>query len=449
MSRLLKPLLTLLAVLAPAGAFAGPLSLDAALKNSSLDAKEGDTFLRVTVQAQSIKLDTRMPMNLAVVIDRSGSMAQQGPSHTEKMGDAKTSAKFLVDQLDDRDTLTVISFDDGAEVLAQAGKMTPDNKQKAKKAIDTLYARGGTDMIAGLKAGIGQVKERVGQGEQVNRVILISDGVPNVSDGLVDLSRDAQSRGISVSTLGVGVDYNEDLMSHIAMAGNGGYYFVADASKLPAIFTKELHSLMAVVAKNAALKIEFGSGVKPVKVYGYDAQVTPETTIVRLGDIVGGQMSEVLLKIHHPGLTGEHPIARVELMYQDAFQKTVAKESKEVAAKFVGDPRLVEASLDAKTGAKAEQVATGEAVNQAMDAYARGDKDEAKKIIATRRAEMNAAPVAAAPMAAPAMAKAKKSLDFADDAIMAKPAATRGYSGAEGVSAASKAAKEDAYDLAR
>ena len=448
MPKLLSSALGVLCALSAAPAFAGPLSLEASLRNHQLEAGEGDTFLRVSVKAQPIHLDQRLPMNLAVVVDRSGSMASAGPSGTEKMGDAKKAAEFLISQLDERDTLTVISFDDGAEVRAPAAHMTPANKARAQETIEPLFARGGTDMIAGLGAGIAQVKERVGQQEQVNRVILISDGVPNVSEGLVEMAREAQARGISVSTLGVGTDYNENLMTALANSGNGGYYFVADASKLPQIFTRELHSLMAVVARNAALKIEFGSGVKPTKVYGYDAQVGAEATTIRLGDLVGGQTSEVLLRLHHPALSGDHPIAHVELVYQDAFKKELAHEDTELAATFVLDRKVVEASLDAPTFAKAEQVATAEAVNQAMDDYARGDKDEAKKVLATRRAQIAASPPAPA-AAAPKMARANASLDFADQALAGSLGAAHGYRGADAVSASTKAAKEDVRELAR
>jgi Ca-activated chloride channel family protein len=452
MTKTVSSLLGALCALSSTAAFAaGPLTLDAALRNKKLDSREGDTYLRISVKAQAIHLDKRLPMNLAVVIDRSGSMAEAGPSGSEKMGDAKTAAKFLVDQLDERDTLTVISFDDGAEVLSPAAKMTAENKSATKERINPLYARGSTDMIAGLKAGLAQVKERVGMGEQVNRVILISDGQPNVADGLVDLARDAQARGISISTLGVGVDYNENLMTAIANAGNGGYYFVADASKLPQIFTKELHSLMAVVAKNAALKIEFGSGLKPIKVYGYDAQVGPEATIIRLGDVVGGSNSEVLLKVHHPALGGDRPVAHVELMYQDAFKKDIQKEERDITASFVEDKVAIESSLDSVTYARVEQEETAEAVNTAMDAYASGDKAKAKQVLNARRAQIQAAPkpVTTSTASAPMMERAKKSLDFADEAVMDAPAASMGYSGAAAPAAAAKAAKEDAYEMSR
>jgi Ca-activated chloride channel family protein len=450
MPKLLSSVLGVLCALTASAAAAAPITLEASLRNRQLDSQEGDTYLRVSVKAQAIHLDKRLPMNLAVVIDRSGSMSSEGPSGSEKMADAKKSAQFLIDQLDERDTLTVVSFDDGAEVLASAAHMTPANRERAQHAIDPLFARGGTDMIAGLGAGIAQVTERLGQQEQVNRVILISDGVPNVEQGLLEMARQAQGKGIGISTLGVGTDYNENLMTGLANAGNGGYYFVADASKLPSIFSRELHSLMAVVARNAALKIEFGSGVKPTKVYGYDAQVGAESTIIRLGDLVGGQTSEVLLRLHHPALTGEHPIAHVELKYQDAFKRELAQQDAELAANFVSDRKVVEASLDAVTYAKTEQVATAEAVNEAMDDYAAGNKDKAKKVLATRRAELNAAPPAPMPASvAPRMAKANASLDFADSALAGAPAASMGYAGADGVSAASKAAKEDVREMSR
>jgi Ca-activated chloride channel family protein len=446
MKTILTPLLALCACLAAPVASAGPVSLDASLRNGSLPETEGETYLRVTVRGQPVHLDTRQPMNLAVVIDRSGSMSESGPSGSEKMKDAISSARFLVDQLSERDTLTIISFDDGAEVLFPGVRMTKAAQASAKERLGTLFARGGTDMIAGLGAGIGAVKEHQ-KGDAVNRVILISDGIPNVAEGLVDLARGAQGKGIGVSTLGVGVDYNEDLMTSIANAGNGGYYFVADASRLPGIFQRELHSLMAVVARNAALKIEFGSGVKPVKVYGYDAQIGAESTLVRLGDVVGGQTSEVLFKLHHPALSGARPIAHVELVYLDAMKKETVRSDRQVTANFTADRHAVEASLDAATFAKEEQVATAEAVKTAMDAYASGNKDQARQVIAARRAAIAAAPAPAA--AAPMMEKATAGLQMADDAVEGKGEMSQGYGGAAGMNAAAKKAKESVRSLSR
>ena len=445
--KFLATLLTLMAFPLAPGAHAAPLALDAALRNANLSSSAGETYLRVTVKAPRVHLESRMPMNLAVVIDRSGSMSSAGPSGTQKMRDAIAAARFLVDQLDARDTLTLVSFDDGAEVLSPGERMTPANKATAKKRVGTLFARGGTDMVAGLREGIAMAAEHR-HGDSVNRVILISDGVPNTSRGLVEMARGAQGQGIGVSTLGVGVDYNENLMTAIANAGNGGYYFVADAKTLPGIFTRELHSLMAVVAKHAVLKIGFGSGVVPVKVYGYDAQVGSEVTRINVGDLVGGQVAEVLLQISHPALSGAHPVAHVELAYEDVQRRVSAHLGRDVSAVFTADRRAVEKSVDAMTFAKAEQVKTAIAVNQAMDAYARGDKKTAHAVLAHRRAALDDMP--APPAAAPALGKAKDSLRFAEQAASGAPSASRGYGGgAAGLAAAAKSAKAQARSLER
>lgn len=442
MRSLLTSLFTLCACLAAPLAQAAPVTLDAALRNGTLPDTAGETFMRVTVRGHPVRLEQRVPMNLAVVIDRSGSMSDRGPGGTEKMKDAISSARFLIDQLSEQDTLTVVSFDDGAEVLAPGAHMTAQAKASAKERVGTLFARGGTDMIAGLTTGIRAVTEHQ-KSDDVNRVILISDGVPNVAEGLVELARGAQGRGIGVSTLGVGVDYNEDLMAAIANAGNGGYYFVADAKTLPSIFERELHSLMAVVARNAALKIELGSGVTPVKVYGYDAQIGPEATVIRLGDLVGGQTAEVLIKLHHPALSGAHAVAHVELMYLDAAKRQPQRSDREVSARFTGDARAVQASLDPATFAKEEQLATAEAVRTAMDAYASGNAVQAKQVLASRRAALAAEPVPAA--AAPMMQKAAAGLDLADDALAGKAGLGAGYAGPEAAKAASKKVKESVW----
>lgn len=383
-------LIPLLALAAPAADRGPSLKFEAGLRNTQLPAGvAGDTFLRIAVTGERAVVDRRLPLDIALVIDRSGSMGAAGPKGSEKMSDAREAAKFLLSQLSEADIVSVVSFDNGAEVLVAATPATPEAIARARARIDGLYARGGTDMAAGLKTGTDQAVAGK-KGERVSRILLISDGRPNTDQGLLALARGAVKKGINVSTLGVGLDYNEDLMAAIANAGTGNYHFVADAAALAGVFGKELRELMAVVAKETTLKVQFASGVTPVKVHGWEAELNGETAIIRVGDVYGGQTAEVLVRVHHPAHQGQKLVARVEASYHDALARRARSEGREVTAQFTRDAAAVSRSVDRKVAAKAQLVLSAEATTEAMDQLKAGRRDAARAIIARHKGELAA-----------------------------------------------------------
>lgn len=396
----------------------GSLDVHASLKNRKLPQQtEGETFLRIAVTGERLRTERRGPMNVALVIDRSGSMAGVGPKGTNKMEDAKKAALALLDQLGEADHFSVISFDNGAELLG-GGPAIPARLTEARARVSSLSSRGGTDMIAGLSQGIAQAKEHYRQ-DRTNRVLLISDGVPNSEQGLVEMARAATQKGVQVTTIGVGTDYNENLMSRIADAGAGNYHFIGDATALAAVLQKELKELMAVVGREAFLKVQFASGVTPVKFFGYDVRTVGDETIVPLGDLFSGQTAEVLVKVRHGKLEGERKVAKVSLAYYDAVRKSDRRAEREVAAAFVADGKAVTASLDKDTAAKAEKVAAAQVIEEASERLRAGRRDEALSMV---RAQ-NALNLAAQSSIGASAAGTGGDVLMSFEAQMAKPAA--------------------------
>lgn len=406
--------LVLAGAMAASGNAAASVSMEAALRNAKLPQQtEGETFLRIVVKGERIRSERRQPMNVALVIDRSGSMGGRGPSGTGKMADAIGAAKAMLAQLAEADHFTVISFDNGAEVLASGAGGTAA-VQEANRRIDALYPRGGTDMVAGLQTGIARLKAGYRK-ERSHRVVLISDGVPNTSAGLVEMARGATQNGIQVTTIGVGTDYNEDLMSKIADAGAGNYHFINDSRALAKILSRELQELAAVVGREAVLEVDFASGVTPVKVYGYDARLDSERAIIPLGDVFGGQSAEVLVKLRHPRLEGEKRIAQVQLRFFDAIRSKDAKNSRQIVAAFIADRKQITASLDKETEAKVQRIAAAEALKDAMEKVKAGRYEEARTRLSAQRAANAAAAqslgLGAAATGADELAEFEKELD--------------------------------------
>jgi Ca-activated chloride channel homolog len=239
------------------------------------------------------KNEKRIPLNLSIVIDRSGSM------HGDKINFVKQSAKFAIDNLTPEDYVSIIAYDDVVEVLQPAIKV--ENKQAIKQKIDKLYDRGSTNLTGGTLEGYTQVKANYKK-DYINRVLLLSDGLANA--GITDPAKIKEivrtknyEDGISLSTFGVGLDYNEDLMTAMAESGAGNYFFIDNPETIASVFDKELKGLLNVVAQNTKLTVTLPEGVKLEKIYGYSFAQNGRQVTVTLRDIFSEETKGVLLRL--------------------------------------------------------------------------------------------------------------------------------------------------------
>src|SRR5476651_2151008 len=233
----------------------------------------------------------RTPLNLAVVLDKSGSMTGA------KLEKTKQAAMQLVDRLAPDDIFSLVIFSDHAEVLVPAQNV--EDKDSLKEKIEGIEAGGGTALYAGVKMGADQLQEFFSE-KRINRVILLSDGLANVGPSsprqLRRLGSDLSERGISVTTIGVGDDYNEDLMAGLAEASDANYYYVKDTEKLPELFAKELGGLETVTARNVQLVIACADGVEPIDLIGRAEKFEDQKATVNLSQFTTGQDRYLFLR---------------------------------------------------------------------------------------------------------------------------------------------------------
>ncbi len=226
----------------------------------------------------------RTPLNLAVVLDKSGSMTGA------KLEKTKQAAMQLVDRLAPNDIFSLVIFSDRAQVLVPAQKV--EDKDALKEKIQGIEAGGSTALYAGVKMGADQLGEFLSS-KYINRVILLSDGLANVGPSstreLRRLGSDLAERGISVTTIGVGDDYNEDLMAGLAEASDANYYYVKDTEKLPEIFAKELGGLLTVAARDVRIEIVCPDGVRPLGFIGRAEKFGGQRATVNLSQFTTGQ----------------------------------------------------------------------------------------------------------------------------------------------------------------
>jgi Ca-activated chloride channel homolog len=246
----------------------------------------------------------RTPLNLSLVIDHSGSM--QG----DKLKHAKLAAQYVIDQLSSEDYVSIVQYDDVVDVVSTSNRV--GDKQLLKRKIESIQAAGSTNLGGGMLEGYKQVKSTFQNGF-VNRVLLLSDGLANV--GITKTQN--LEHGITISTFGLGLDYNENLMTNIAENGSGNYYFIRTPEEISSIFQKELRGLLNVVAQNATLTIDLPTGLVLTKVFGYTFERSGDRVTINFRDIFSGETKAVLLKFAVQGNASSYNIAST-LTFNDA-----------------------------------------------------------------------------------------------------------------------------------
>ncbi len=344
-----------------------------------------DVVLKGSPQEVIVKIDLaaiadkkrsrRTPLNLAVVLDRSGSMTGA------KIEKARQAAMELVERLAPDDIFSLIAYDSTVEVMVPAQKV--ENKAALKARIARLQPGGSTALYAGVKAGAGQLREYL-SARRINRVMLLSDGLANIGPSstrdLRSLGNELSRDGIAVTTIGVGDDYNEDLMAGLAEASDANYYYVKDTEKLPEIFAKELGDLLTVAAREVRIEIICPAGVKPIGFIGRDERFESQRATVRLSQFTSGQNRYLFLRCLVNDARPE--IARVNVSYADEFDGGRQQSASGVVRiRFTDDKTAAAGSVNSVVIAEKELFLTAVTKDAALaDADAGNYREAARKL---------------------------------------------------------------------
>ncbi|OCG00833.1 vWA domain-containing protein [Gilliamella sp. wkB112] len=344
-----------------------------------LENSQDKNYLKISLTGVDFDSAKRVPINLALVIDRSGSMSG---SRIEK---AREAAILAVNMLNEDDTISVVTFDNDAEIIIPSTKVT--NKQRLISQINSkVTARGGTALFAGLSKGINQVKKQLSK-DKINRIILLSDGQANVGPSSVgelsELAVVAAKNNIAITTLGIGSDYNEVLMSTIASYSDGNHVFVDNTYDLENVFVREFKDVMSVVAQDVVINIQLKDGVKPVRLLGRDGSIKDNQVTVRMNQLYANQEKYLLLEvIPSKGKTGEDKtLAQVELKYDNLLANKTENQSQLVKIGYTNKPQVVKDSVIEDVVAETEIQKVTLDNEKALEMYNAGDKAAAQKML--------------------------------------------------------------------
>jgi Ca-activated chloride channel homolog len=363
------------------GKLTGSMSAATLLRGSG-----GEAFAAFELTTEELKDVTRPPLDLALVIDRSGSMSG-------RIEYAQQAAVGIVERLGEQDHVALVQYDDSAQVVVASVAMDAKGKAAMRTAIQGISLGGGTNLHGGLVLGRDEVQRVATQG-QVGRVILLSDGQANI--GVVDpqqiasTARDAANHGTRITTVGVGLDYNEDLMEAIAESGRGNYHYVKEAKDLDRVIAGELAGIQATVATNVELRLTpVCPGVQITEVHGYESRRDGAAFVVPMADLIGNDSRKLLVSMKVPdGQKGHVATLRAELVYKDAKGTELKKSELALGVNVSEDAQVAMASVDENVMAQALQVQAATSMRQAAQAYERGDQEGARQIVETSAAQV-------------------------------------------------------------
>lgn len=358
---------------------ATPVQLQVAAGKPLMRAdRTSKNYLKVGLSGHKVKAGPRVPLNLALVLDRSGSM--QGT----KMNAAKQAAELVVGRLQKDDIISIVAYDSGVEVVVPATKA--HDKRALIAAIRGLRPRGSTALFAGVSTGLAEVRKFRDE-RHVNRVILLSDGQanvgPNSPNELALLGAAAGKEGVSVTTIGLGLGYNEDLMARLAKASDGNHAFVESATQLAQIFEYELGDVTSVVAQEVSVKVKLPEGVRAIQILGRDGEINGQEVFVAFNQLYGGQDKYFILEVEvKPRRVGQSlRIADVSVSYADMLSGETMRLSASDSVSFEKSLAKVSASETTPVMIAAVEALAVRINRQAVALRDKGQVQQAKQVL--------------------------------------------------------------------
>lgn len=384
--RMLAPILILAALLIASPALAKPLvECDLSLDRTILPAGQAQKMvIKVNLDVPAIPVEvSRPPVNLTLVLDRSGSMSGN------KIAKAREAAITALRRLEPQDLFSLVVYDHNVQTLVPP--QSAANTEWIESRIRSISTGGNTALYGAVSQGAAEIRKTL-YGPYVHRVVLLSDGRANVGPSSpADLARLGAAlikEGISVSTIGIGTDFNEDLMSQLADRSDGNHYFVESSRDLPRIFDAELGDVLSVVARKVIIQVDCPNGVLPIRIIGREGRIRGNRVEIHLNQLYGGQEKYVLIEVMvEPGREDEiMKIADARCSYENTL--TNERESSVAAAQVRFSKRQEEVRRSAsKTVQKAlVENEMAEARDKALDLYNAGRKDEAVQQLKERSA---------------------------------------------------------------
>ncbi len=332
----------------------------------------------IATVADVARSDSRVPLNLALILDRSGSM--QG----DKLRYVQQAACHVLDMLDERDRIAVVVYDDQVTLLAPSQLISTHTRDELKHKINALRPGGWTDLSGGWLEGCREVADRL-TADGIHRALLLTDGLAN--RGITDIeelthhARELRRRGVATSTFGVGLDFNEQLLEALAEQGGGHFYYIERPDHIPDVFRRELGELLTVVAREAFLSITIPSGVAVELLGDLPHERTGERLRIFLGDLCAGERRALYTRVlTPPDAPGTSVVLRGELGYADLDGRTTIVAA-EISFSYTREAEVLLAPLHEAILQRSGEVELAAATAQALRLERSGQRQQAQALM--------------------------------------------------------------------
>ena len=296
-------------------------------------------YVRIALTGLTPRVNRRAPVNVAIVLDRSGSMSGT------KIEEAKRAALMAIGQLRDDDIVSIVTYQSTVDVLVPATKLY--DREAIRDAVHSIRAGGKTALFAGVSKGARELKKFLNR-NRVNTLLLLSDGLANVGPSspgeLAQLGTSLARQGVTVTTIGLGLQYNEDLMTRLAMASDGNHFFVENETDLEAAFATEFGDATSTVAQGVTIDIVCPNGVRPIRVVGREAHITGQRVHASMNQIYRDQTRYLVLEVDvTPAAAGRaRQVADVTVGYHDMLTASQATLRGGASVTFTESETVVE-----------------------------------------------------------------------------------------------------------
>lgn len=304
----------------------------------------------------------RTPLNLCLVVDRSGSMEGAPLEY------AKQACNYVVDLLGPNDVLSIVTFEEIVELLMPPQKVT--TKEQIKAGISRLQAGNTTNLYDALGMGLAQIQQTQDPG-RATRMVVLSDGDPTtgIKDhaSLVNFAGEIKSRGVTTTFLGFGPDYNEELLAAMARKSGGNYAYIPRPELIPEVFRLEVEGMMSVAATNLRLDIKMARWATLRGATGLSPLPTGDEFSMQLSDLERGEVLQTVFDVDFPN----HPLGHYRVMagrlsYQDAMSGTSVSTDLDFVIEFTADSARYSAPADPRVTQVAQVAAASRAVEKTI-----------------------------------------------------------------------------------
>jgi Ca-activated chloride channel family protein len=378
----------------------------------------------------------RAPLSIAVVLDTSGSM------DGEKIEQAKQAVVRLIRDLRDDDEIAFVRYSTDSELvqpLARAGRVRNELISK----VQGLTAAGGTNIAPALRQGLRALAEAA-KG-RVLRVVLASDGLDSTRAASEQIARESAGRGVTISSMGIGLDFDASYMAGVARSGRGNFAFVNDAEALTSFLHRELEETAATTIEGATARIKLPAGVRLVRAVGAEAKTLDGGEIeLALGSMFANDERRVVVELATNLDTGEARAFEGRVSWSNVGGDGAQARFGDVAIRGSADEATVAQGRDGAVLARAMSATASLRQIEATEAYAAGDVQRAQGLIDQNLVDLHTAELAAPAAAATALQAQARSYDATKRTFAS--AAPRS---AEGSIAAKRAVEKDTSNIGR